>query len=331
MEINLDNIDKSLLNIIQAEFPLHEEPFSVLGQQLGVVSDEVIRRVERLKAGKIIRLIGPVFNARKLGYQTTLIAMKVAAKRLNEAANIMNAHPCVSHCYERDHDFNLWFTMAMPSEKNLENGLHELGNEIQADATVNLPATKVFKIGAYFNLGSGNLAAPKANIDDTNILDKNGDLSPIDRAVINELQQDLPLISRPFDSMSVHLSMNVAEFLNHCRALIQRRIMRRFSASVSHNRLGFVANAMTCWKVPVEAVEAAGTKIARFPEVSHCYERKTCSLWSYNLFAMIHADTKKACEAIAGDITSKTGLDKTKVVLLFSTKEIKKTRILYPV
>ena len=86
MEVKLDNIDRKLLNIIQVMFPLSREPFSALGQQLDVSSKEVIRRIERLKEKEIIRLIGPVFNARSIGYQTTLVAMKLTAERLNKAA-----------------------------------------------------------------------------------------------------------------------------------------------------------------------------------------------------------------------------------------------------
>ena len=197
--MKLDNTDKKLLNIVQAEFPLTREPFSVLGGQLGVSSDEAMRRIERLKAEGIVRLIGPVFNAGRLGYQTTLVGMKVAAERLNEAAQIISEHPRVSHCYERNHDFNFWFTLAMPTEEDIETELHKLGDRIKANATLNLPAVRVFKIGAYFNIGGGDSPVPNAGVDSTGVLSNDVELSPTDRAVVNELQQDLPLTARPFD------------------------------------------------------------------------------------------------------------------------------------
>ena len=329
--MKLDNTDKKLLNIVQAEFPLTREPFSVLGGQLGVSSDEAMRRIERLKAEGIVRLIGPVFNAGRLGYQTTLVGMKVAAEQLDEAAQIISAHPRVSHCYERDHDFNFWFTLAMPTEEDIETELHKLGDGIKASATLNLPAVKVFKIGAYFNIGGGDSLVPNSGVDSTGVLSNDVDLSPTDRAVVNELQQDLPLTARPFDQMSARLSMGVDEFLSHCQALIQRGVMRRFSASVSHNMLGFVANAMACWKVPADMVETAGREMATVQEISHCYERKTSPLWPYNLYAMMHAHTKEGCQSIADKLSSETGLDETGLVLLFSTREVKKTRVRYPV
>src|SRR4030042_4165024 len=101
--MELDNVDKTLLNIIQAEFPLSREPFSVLGFRLGLTSNEIIRRTDRLKAAGIIRLIGPVLNPKKLGYQTTLVAAKVPVEQMDKAGQIISRHPMVSHCYERDH------------------------------------------------------------------------------------------------------------------------------------------------------------------------------------------------------------------------------------
>jgi len=329
MKVKLDTIDRKLLNIVQALFPLSREPFLALGQQLGVGSEEVIHRIERLKAEGIIRLIGPVFNARSIGYQTTLAAMKLTAERLNKAAQIISTHPGVSHCYERDNDFNFWFTLAMPVEDDIESELQRLDGLIKAEATLNLPAVKVFKIGAYFNVHEDDWSALNSGTDHNSFANKELKLSSTDRAVINELQQDLPLIEKPFDIMSMHLSMDINKFISHCQSLLQRGVMRRFSASINHNSLGFMANALACWKVPLEMVKTTGKKMAAFQEISHCYERRTSPLWPYNLYAMMHTGTKEACASIADKVSSESGLDKNGFVLLFSTKEVKKTRIRY--
>jgi len=360
MPTKIDNVDKNLLNIIQADFPLTREPFTALGLHLSVNCNEVIQRIERLKAGGIIRLIGPVFNPRRLGYRTTLVAVKVPVERLDEAEQIVSTHPMVSHCYQRDHDFKLWFTLAMPVAEDIGSEVHKLGSRIKAEEILNLPAVRVFKIGAFFNLNRSNshlslrakrgnlwdcfvthaprndnkhshLKVPEPEIEYHSPLNTCSDLSIVDRAVINELQQDLPLSEKPFDLISARLSMDMDKFLSHCQALLQRGVMRRFSASINHSKLGFTANAMACWNMPPDIIEAAGNKIAKFPEISHCYERQTSPLWSYNLFAMIHAASKETCRAIANRIRSETGLDKNDLVLLFSTKEIKKTRVRYTV
>ncbi|MCJ7515517.1 MAG: Lrp/AsnC family transcriptional regulator [Dehalococcoidia bacterium] len=333
MNVELDNLDKNLLNITQAEFPLVREPFSALGLSLGITGNEVIHRVDRLKASGIIRLIGPVFNPKKLGYQTTLVAAKVPAERLEKAGLIISRHQMVSHCYQRDHNFNLWFTLSLPVDRDMEDEVIELGNRIKSETTLNLPAIKTFKIGVYFAPGDRNsdLSLP-AKCGNLSLAPRhNNKLSAVDRAVVNALQQDLPLIDKPFDQIATKMPMDADKFLSRCQTLLQRGIMRRFSASINQYRLGYISNAMVCWKVPSDIVDKTGKKIATFPEVSHCYERRANRLWPYNLFAMTHAYSNENCRAVTDKICSETGLNRNEMLLLFSTKEVKKTRVQYKV
>ena len=118
--MQLDSIDRKLLNRLQAEFPLTVEPYAELGLPLGIDGEEVIRRIEQLKVVGIIRQISPVLDARSLDYRTMLVAMRVAENQLDKAAQVIVEHPGVSHAYERDHHFNLWFTLAIPQELKME-------------------------------------------------------------------------------------------------------------------------------------------------------------------------------------------------------------------
>jgi len=310
--MKLSSLEPGLLDLIQAEFPLTAEPYADLGRRLGISQDEVMTHIRQLKAKGIVREIGPVLDSRRLGYQTTLVAMKVSKDYLEKASKIINEHPGVSHGYEREHRFNLWFTLSLPPEADLEAEIQSLSQAIGADAAFSLPVLKQFKIGTH--LGGGALSQPVR-------------LSATERLVINELQPDLPLVSAPFSEMAARLNMDVAEFLARCQSLLQRGVMRRFGASVNHREVGLKANAMACWVAPSEIVSVAGQKLARLDEVSHCYERKTNPLWRYNLFAMIHGHTREACRAIAGRVSRQTGLKD--YVLLFSSREIKKKRVKY--
>ncbi len=327
MITGLDNIDRKLLNLIQGEFPLSREPFSALGRRLGISGEQLIPRIQRLKAEGIVRQIGPVLDARSLGYQTTLVAMMVEENRPGRAAQVISEHPGVSHGYLRDNRFNLWFTLALSSELDLQSELQKLGSLIGAEATLDLPALRVFKIRALFDVDGDGSALSNTGVDHGSSLHRDCHLSPFDSALINELQQDLPLTYRPFDTMSAHLDMDINEFLDHCRSLQQRGIMRRFGASIRHTSVGFVANAMACWIVPPDIVEVAGRKLAALREVSHCYERRANPIWPYNLFAMIHGHTREACQSVASKLSSETGLED--YVLLFSIKELKKVRVKY--
>jgi DNA-binding Lrp family transcriptional regulator len=310
--MKLNRLETGLLDLVQAEFPLSGEPYAELGQRLGISPDEVIEHIEKLKAAGIIREIGPVLDSRRLGYRTTLVAMKVSQDYLDKASKIINEHPGISHGYEREHQFNLWFTLSLPPPTDLEAEIQRLSQAIGAETAFSLPVLKQFKIGTH--LGGGTLPQPV-------------ELSATERRVINELQSDLPLTPAPFGAMAARLNMNVAEFLARCQSLLQRGVMRRFGASVNHREVGLSANAMACWVAPPEMVVAAAQKLANLGEVSHCYERKTNPLWQYNLFAMIHSHTREACREVADRVSRETGLED--YVLLFSTGEIKKKRVKY--
>jgi DNA-binding Lrp family transcriptional regulator len=323
--MQLDNNDRRLLNLIQTEFPLIREPFADLGQSLDTGVDEVIRRIKRLKERGIIRLIGPVLDSRSLGYHTTLVAMKIAKDDLEKAEQIITEHPQVSHGYEREHHFNVWFTLALPSASEIETELEQLARSTNAETAFSLPAIKVFKIGAYFDMDENDQNASTANIK--NVSSKQVGLSPINKVIINELQQDLPLIPTPFSLMAENIGMEVDQFLARCLSLQERGVIRRYSASINHRNAGFTTNAMSCWTVSADKIDAAGQKMASLKEVSHCYERKTNPLWQYNLFAMIHGRSRAVCREIAERVSRETGL--ADYAMLYSTKEFKKTRVKY--
>jgi len=324
--MNLRSIDKRLVDLLQAEFPLTRHPYADIGAVLGISEEEVISLIAQLKADGVVRQIGPVFNAGSLGYKTTLVAMRVGEKQIDKAAQIIIKHPGISHGYERDNYFNLWFTLATSVVDDTEAELSRLAEEIGAEAFFSLPAVKLFKLRAHFALEEKGHIEPPNNHSGT-IHKQEARLSPADRVVINELQQDLPLVLHPFAEMSSRLGMDEDEFLSRCRSLRKRGVMRRFGAAVNHRKAGFMGNAMTCWAVPAGKIEATGQKLASLKQVSHCYERKTNPLWHYNLFAMIHGRSKESCRDIADKVSAEVGLSDS--VMLFSTRELKKTRIKY--
>ncbi|MDP6824513.1 MAG: hypothetical protein QGI95_00085 [Dehalococcoidales bacterium] len=326
--MRLDSIDQKLIGQLQAEFPLTKIPFATLGLSLGIAEEEIIQRIGQLEAHGLIRQIGPVFNVGSLGYRTTLVAMKVVETQLDRAAHFIKKHPGISHGYERDNAFNLWLTLAVPAVVDMEAEIQKLASAVSAATAFSLPAVRVFKLRAHFVLGRER-PSETTTINASNVPRRDNELSPEDRNIINELQQDLPLVPEPFTAMAAKLGMDEEKFVVSCQSLLSRGIMRRFSAAVNHHRAGFKANAMTCWSAPSGKVAAAGKKLASLPEVSHCYERRPNPFWRYNLFAMIHATTKEGCQEIIDKVSTETGL--ADPVVLLSTRELKKTRVKYPV
>jgi len=324
----IDGINQKLLGLLQTRFSLTSKPYADLGQNLGIPEDSVIRRIEQMKQKGLVRQISPVLDAGRLGYRTTLVAMRVTETQLDRAARLLTGHSRVSHVYERDHHYNLWFTLSVPDKADLDAELLRLAEMIEAEAAFDLPAVKVFKLRTYFSSDGDDQPEVSAGTPDGNG-HQEAYLSSMDKQVINELQQDLPLISRPFTEMSSRLGVDEERFLAQCRSLLSRGIIRRYGAAVNHREAGFAANAMTCWDVPEEMVEVIAEKLVPLRQVSHCYERKTNPKWHYNLFAMIHGHSSEQCQGIADRVAVETGL--TDFVLLLSTREFKKTRVIYQV
>jgi len=324
--MDLSDIDRKLVGLLQAAFPLTKRPYADLASGLGISEEEVMMQIRQLKQEGIIRQISPVLAPASLGYRTTLVAMKVAAGEMNKAAQLVLKHPGISHGYERDYSVNLWFTLATPASDDIEAELTRLAELIMAETFFTLPAVRLFKLRAHFALDGDGQTEITGN-HNNRVRQREAKLSSMDRQVVNTLQQDLPLVPHPFAQMAEQLGMDEEEFLFRCRSLMKRSIIRRYSAAVNHRKAGFTANAMTCWVAPPEKIEAAGQKLASLQAVSHCYERKTNPFWSHNLFAMIHGHTREACQEVADKVSAETGLDDP--IMLLSTREFKKTRIKY--
>lgn len=323
MSVTFADLDRRLLNLLQDRFPLVTEPFAVLGTQLGAQPDDIVERVRRLKSDGVIRHIGGIFESAALGYWSTLVAMRVPEERRDEAAAIVSRHSGVSHNYGREHYFNLWFTLTTDSQAGLHRAVLELAGQARAEETIDLPALRVFKINAYFDMLGEDRAQPLPACPRPGP----SALQGLDRELVRHLQKDLPLELRPFELVAAGSPLNADSLIRGARSLQERGIMRRYGASVRHQQAGFTANAMSCWAVPPGKLEQLGRRMASCPQISHCYERPTAPNWPYNLFAMIHGRAAEECERLAAGLSGESGM--RDYVLLYSTREYKKQRLQY--
>jgi DNA-binding Lrp family transcriptional regulator len=257
--------------------------------------------------------------------------MSVPAEREDTAAAILNEHPGISHNYRRNHHFNLWFTLAVgpTSRLGLQGTVDKLHQMCQADSTRLLPTLKRYKISADLDMiGERPPDATTGQPAHRGTQQSNIPLTKRQIALVRELQKDLPLVERPFDSLAGAAGLSVAELLEEARGFLARGQMRRFAAVLRHRAAGFVANAMGVWKVPEnEDADRYGMVMASFSSVSHCYRRPTYPDWPYALFSMVHGRTVDDCEQTLKAISAKAGL--TEYLALYSSKEYKKTRVQY--
>ena len=148
----LDEKDKRILNRIQTRFPIALRPFKSIAEELEMTEDEVISRVNKLKEDGVIRRIGGNFVPEKVGFVSTLCAAKVPEDAIDRFAAVVNRYSGVTHNYQRDHEVNIWFTFIAPSMEEIEANLRKISRETGVSDILNLPATRVFKIKAKFDL-----------------------------------------------------------------------------------------------------------------------------------------------------------------------------------
>jgi DNA-binding Lrp family transcriptional regulator len=324
---DLDNIDKQILNDIQWTFPLVDRPFLELAKKYDISEDQVIDRIKKLKQIGIIRQISAIFDTRKLGYKSALVAFAVDKNKIESVANEINKHPGVSHNYERNHEYNLWFTIAVPPYGDMKSDLEKMA---LLDGVLKyrvLPTLKMYKIGVKLDMVNDDPEKPTPNDEVKDMGIKAETISEIDREYIRQLQKDIEIVKEPFKTITENLNISSTDLFNRVKEYEKIGIMRRFAAILRHRQAGFTANGMIVWKIPEEIIDEKGLKIASFPQVSHCYRRPIYPDWEFNLFSMIHARTIEAAEKIAKEISSIIGIENYRI--LFSSREFKKERVRY--
>ena len=327
--VPLDELDKRLLNLMQGRFPLDPRPYARVAELAGVTEEEALERVGRLVEERIIRQVTPIFDTRVLGYQSMLVAAKVDPANPHRAARIINSHPGVSHNYLRNHEFNLWFTIAVEpgSRMGLERTLEVLGSETGAESVRQLPTLKLFKIRMDLEMEGDTSALAAAGVAEDPVEPDPIELSDLDVAVIRALQGDMPIVRDPYAPAAAELGLTVNELLEHLDSMRERKALRRVAAILFHRRAGFSANGMGVWRVPEERIMELGPRMAAFRGISHCYQRPTYPDWPYSVFTMAHGRSKEECDAVLDSIAAETGISERRT--LYSSTEFKKIRLLY--
>ncbi len=312
----IDQRDRELLNALQGEVPLASTPFAIIGQQIDMSEKEVLKRTDRLRREGVIRQVGAQFDMRAIGYRSSLVAARVPEERVEQAAAVISAHPGVTQNYKRNHELNLWFTIAIgPTSKlGLEKSIELLGEEAGCEVVRPLPTLRLFKSTSADGLETSH------EVEVALVA-----LSTLDLECIRILQQDLPLQPRPFDVLSRPAGVAADEIITTGKSLLARGAMRRFSAVVPTRRTGFSASAMGVWAVPEQRIDEVAAITSRNRAVSHCYLRPVYEDWPYNLYTTVHGRSIDECESIINDLAADCGVDDKRA--LYRTREYKQARI----
>jgi DNA-binding Lrp family transcriptional regulator len=317
-----DDFRADLIRAVQAGVPLHDRPFQTLGAQLGHTEEEVIHELEALASEKILREISAVLEGSTLGHESALVAGSVPEAQMEKTVAVVNAHPTVSHNYLRDHQYNLWFTIAVPAHMDLDRTIELLAEESSVSRFHALRRTHTFKIGVNFdprslkNHTEVRLATPIPAFE----------ANERDASFFRLMQQPLPLTQRPFDSLAERAGARGCELLAFAKHHLGGAI-RRYVGTLRHRKLGVRENGMVVWGVGDTDVQRVGEQLARAPEVSHCYARNPIEDFPYTLYSMVHGPTRESCRELAADLSLQVGL--SDYAVLFSEREFKKQRLRY--
>ncbi len=308
-----------LIPLIQEHFPIRRRPFRAIAEKAGLTEGETIDAMRSMLESGLVRTVGPVFEARRLGYTSTLAAAKADTDAVDDLARRMREIGEITHNYLREHEVNLWFTVTARTNGRRDAILGEIGNHPGVSRLFDLPVITLYKIRAVFGGGnSGRHSTPA------------GQTSPItlggrEKQAVRILQEGLPAAERPFEILADRAGMSEDDLLALVEGWLDNGVIRRFGARLNHRRAGFGHNTLAAWRGG--DIDALGAVFAERGDVSHCYRRKSHPEWPWDLYTMVHARSEEELDdAIAGMKDRAAG---SSCILLPTKRELKKTVMRY--
>jgi len=267
------------------------------------------------------------------------MAMRVPAERMDDVVSIVNEYMSVTHNYQREHDYNLWFTVTTCGSggKDLRSTVDEIKERtgIPDSNVLDLPTTRVFKVDVRFKFtdfedhGDGGGDIPKIETERTK-MNTGDDQDPdeTDQAILRAAQEGIPVVKEPFERIAKEAGISQDEVIARLKKLISGSVIKRLGISINQRKVGIVANAVVVWKVPQEHVDSVGNVLAAYREITHCYERVTMpGKWEHNLFTVIHGYTRESVEEMAERLSKVVGI--SDFLVLFSNEQFKRTSVMH--
>ncbi len=290
---DIDAVDTRLIDEFQSGFPVHECPFRVVGEELGIAEDEALTRVECLYEKGIFRRFGAVLNPPVIG-SSMLAAVQAPTERFEDIAAVVNSYRQVNHNYRRDHDWNMWFVVTAGSRETRDRILDDIETRTGC-SVLRLPMLTDFYIDLEFPVVNTDRFARESlgetDVQATRISEAaTGTLSELEARLLLAIQDRLPLTKTPYRDVAAELGAPVERVLDAIRRLLDAGCIKRIGCVVNHVVTGFDANCMVVWDVPDGELDFRGTDVGALPSVTLCYHRprRPEQGWPYNLFTMIH-------------------------------------------
>ncbi len=319
----MDELARQFLNRYQGGFPISEQPFAAVAQELDTDSRTLIETIQSLLEDKTLSRFGPLYDASAMGGSLTLAALSVPAERYENVAAMVNELPEVAHNYEREHELNMWFVIATETPERLQQAIEHIEQTVNLPV-YNFPKLQTFYLGLWLEIdadgGVRTKPIPGPVKQGGMIIDE------LDRAIVQASQSGLPLEIAPYTVIAGDCGCDTATVLRRMTRMLERGVIRRIGAVPNHYRLGLQANGMSVWDVEDSRLQELGARVGRLDFVSHCYERpRHAPLWPYNLFAMVHGHDRSEVEDKLPEIESLLGARCRQHDVLYSSRILKKT------
>ncbi len=147
----IDKLDREIINILQAGFPLTETPYADVAAQLNIDEEELLKRLARLLEDRILTRFGPMYDVQKLGGAFSLVAIQVPENKFDKVADVVNSYPEVAHNYQRDHDFNMWYVLATETPQQIDKINHDIEKRIGLKV-FNMPRLEEYFVGLQLQI-----------------------------------------------------------------------------------------------------------------------------------------------------------------------------------
>jgi DNA-binding Lrp family transcriptional regulator len=282
---------------LQQGLPLDARPFRALATTLNTTEEQLLALAKTMQNDGRLRRFGGIFDTPRIA-TSTLCAINTATPE--ESASLLRPLTTVTHCYERDAQPNLWFTLTT-TPGQLEKQIASIASEAKVNV-LNFPMRRRFKLGVILD-PAGHVVAPQLGTPPQG----QTPLTRRQRQLVNALQGNLPLAREPFNKLARELDWPLTELLVQLRAWQQQGILRRLAVICNHRRMGFDGNLMAVWHIPEPDVEETGQMLATHPQISHCYERTPTAGFPFNLYAMLHAPSAEMARERVSEIDRKLG------------------------
>ncbi len=318
MNVHLDPVDQSLLDLWQNDFPLVSRPFEVIADQLSLSEDDVLGRLKRLTDAGAISRVGATCRPNTAG-SSTLAAIAVPEERIEEVAAVIGAEPGVNHSYLREHHWNIWFVATGSDQSTVDEILNRV-RRASGLQVLSLPLVRPFNINLGFALDGSGRVPPSPDKADASVLIDG------DREIMQALSVGLELVPRPFAAMGAALGRSEDEILARTQALAAASLLSRIGVIVRHRALGWSSNAMVVWDLPEEKVANIGPALTAVAGITLCYQRRPVPvIWPYTLYCMIHARSRPEAMAVLEKACDEVGLRQVPHQVLFSIRCFKQT------